>query len=69
MSAEPYVMAFLQYADEEFLCGIGSTREKAYAAMLEGQDPHESMLRLPVTYLRMTPRSTGWSTDTGENMD
>ena len=66
--AEPKVMAFLQYADEEFLCGMGSTKEEAYAAMLEGQEVHERLLAMPVSYLRITQRSTGWSTETRENL-
>lgn len=65
---EPKVMAFIQYSDEEFLCGIGATRKAAYEAIFEGQDIHPSHRQRPVSYLTLTPRSTGWSTDTGENM-
>lgn len=64
----PKVMAFIQYSDEEFLCGIGETREAAYEAIFEGQDIHPSHRNRSVSYLSLTPRSTGWSTDTGENM-
>lgn len=67
--SEPKVMAFIQYSDEEFLCGIGATREAAYEAIFEGQDDiHPKHRQASVSYLELTQRSTGWSTDTGQNL-
>jgi hypothetical protein len=65
---EPMVMAFVQYSDEEFLSGVGATREEAYAAMFEAPDIHPSHLTREVSYLLLTPRPSGWSTDTGQNL-
>ena len=64
----PLVMAIVRYSDEEFLAGIGTSKDAAYRATFEAPDIHESHRGRETSFLRLDRQPSGWSTDTGQNV-